>query len=83
MRYINRNFTTVYSQPETGRRVLSDGVDHQTNDTQLIDTNSYVNNTAIQSGNIASYPASFSYTFKQDGKSYNSTKGEKAEFAPG
>ena len=42
MRYINKNFTTVYTEQKTGRRLLFGGVDHK--EEAFFDTNSYINN---------------------------------------
>ena len=74
MRYISRNFTTVYAEEETGRRVLSDGAEH--GEVNFFDTNSYVENQAAQSDEIASYAGSFQYKVEQAGKTYSSAKGD-------
>ena len=80
MRYVNRNFTTVYKAKETGKRFLSD---RHESEQELEDTNSYINNTAIQSNEIASYPSHFEYIFEQNGKKYNSKLNQEVTFAPG
>ena len=59
LRYISRNFTTVYAEEDTGRRMLFDGAEH--GEPKFVDTNSYVENQAAQSDEIASYPGSFKY----------------------
>jgi len=82
MRYINRNFTTVYKHRKTGRRVLQDAPAGE-QEPEIVDTNSYVDNFAVQSAEIASYPGSFEYIFEQNNKTFSSANQDEVIFAPG
>ena len=70
MRYVNRNFTTVYQSARTGRRLESDKPHSEGPD--LVDTNKYVNNKAVQSNEIASYVNHFEYVFEQNNSTFDS-----------
>ena len=82
MRYINRNFTTVYQHKSSGRRMLRDTANELDLD-EVEDTNSYVNNKAVQSDSIASYPGFIQYIFFQNNDTFSSAEGEEVVFAPG
>ena len=61
-RYINRNFTTVYTDATDGRRVLSAKPLQQLDfEGGLRDTNRYFNNRAAYGDDIASIPYNFKY----------------------
>ena len=59
LRYLHKNFTTVYESRQDGRRILS----HRAlaGETDLIDTNQYISNSAFYAPDIASIPAFFKY----------------------
>jgi len=79
LRYVNTNFTTVYEEVKTGRRLQSSGSPGG----NVRDTNVYRNNKAAYANDIASYPASYQYSISQNGFDYSSKKGEEIVFAPG
>lgn len=79
LRYINTNFTTVYYEKTSSRRILSE----RALQAGEVDSNTYKGNKAAYGDNIASYPASFRYTFKQNGKTIFSSNLNDDMFAPG
>lgn len=81
MRYINTNFTTVYADEQTGRRLLSKRSLGE--DETGVDTNTYLDNFAAYGDDIASYPIGYMYTFTQNGKRYALNETDYVEMAPG
>ena len=54
LRYVNKNFTTVFREELVGGVPVA------------VDSNSYVNNSAAYADNIASYPMDYVYFLSQE-----------------
>ena len=65
MRYINKNFTTVLADENSGRRFLSTDSKRllQDEDVTASETNVFEGNEAPYGANMASYPGAFKFTF--------------------
>ena len=70
LRYVHKNFTTVYQDEDSGRVLLGRAL--QSHESHLVDTNSYVDNYAPYAPNIASIPADYKYKLVQNGKTFYS-----------
>ena len=78
MRYVNKNFTTTFSNKSTGRRILSDRALQD----GYVDSNTYRNNSAAYGSDIASYAFSYTYRYMQV-QEENKQEAENMVFAPG
>ena len=76
---MNKNFTTVFSDNLSGRRILSD---RSLQD--AVDTNTYRGNEAAYAPDLASIAASYKYKFIQNGVELGGDNpDDEVIFAPG
>lgn len=71
IRYVHKNFTTVFQSKSDGRRVLlSSRALQSADEDDFGDTNSYVDNKAAYANDLGSFPSYFKYKLQQNGLSF-------------